>query len=111
MRRFDQKIVEKLFKIENKLCKTILTKLLQRFASKTLENDSKWAEIFNIFTFLCNLCVTLCELFWSQNIRKRSTTNELISPFFKRTYFQISLKEMDLSWPQKVDNGKNFADF
>ena len=53
-----------------------LKRTLQRFASKTLRNDSKAVENFQTLRF-CATCVFF-ESFWSQNVGKRSTKSELI---------------------------------
>ena len=53
-----------------------LNRALQRFASKTLQNDSKGDEKFQNLQF-CAICV-LFESFWNQKDGKRSTETELI---------------------------------
>ena len=53
-----------------------LKRTLQRFASKTLQNDLEGVEKFQHVRF----CAT-CELigsFWSQNVGKRFTKTDLI---------------------------------
>ena len=53
-----------------------LKRSLQRFASKTLQNDSKAVEKFHYLRFGAT-CV-LFESFWSQNDDQRSTRTEFI---------------------------------
>ena len=53
-----------------------LKRTLQRFASKTLQNDSKAVEKFKHLRFRAT-CV-LFESFWSQNVGKRSTKTKPI---------------------------------
>ena len=53
-----------------------MKRTLQRFASKTLQKDSKGVDKFQHLRF-CATCV-LFEPFWSQNVGKRSTKTELI---------------------------------
>ena len=52
-----------------------LKRILQCFASQTLQNDSKGVEKFQLC--FCATCV-LFESFWCQNVSKRSTKTELI---------------------------------
>ena len=54
-----------------------LKRTLQRFASKTLQKDSRRVEKFQHLRF-CATCV-LFESFWNQNGGKRSTKAELIT--------------------------------
>ena len=48
------------------------------FASKTVQNDSKWIELFHLFFFVFFAICVLFEPFWSQNFGKHSTKIEFI---------------------------------
>ena len=67
----------------------ILKRTLQCFASKTLQNDSKGVEKFQLRFFAT--CV-LFESFWSQNVGKRSTKTEII------IYWDFKGRFADFGW-------------
>ena len=75
---------------------------LQRFASKTLQNDSKAVEKLQQIHF-CGICVLL-ESFWSQIVGKRSTNFALMNQLvFKGLIADFSWK-MAQNLPQKIEN-------
>ena len=75
---------------------------MPRFASKTLQNDSKCAEKVQHHRFYAT-CVVF-ELFRSRKVGKRSTKVELIIKWAFIEFFADLVWKMAQNCPQKAEN-------
>ena len=74
-----------------------LKRTLQRFASKTFQNDSEWVGTFQHFHVFMQLMRTFA-LVWNQNVGKRSTKIDCI--------IQYAFKKNIPDFGHKVDRKK-----